>query len=316
MPSSHDAGHPAAQAGLGQKRLNPARFKTIPAEFLWAKLDAMCKNCSHSLVMGIDLSVRPTLPRESRASSRLSLVFRRGERPSAADVARLSRSRRTSVDRAPGFAVSYRPDPADWLELLADGMTFDLVGLAPAVAAPIPPMAHFYGFSDNDGASVIAAAAEAITLIPGDHLHGAENLLPVMLTMAGLATHLVALAGVAAVAWHPARCAMAPEAFAAAITRWRKGGAFPALGLTALSCDGDGAVRSEGLAFFIGQELWIDPLIGENAAARGNIATRLINQLVGSHSIHHPFETTGPNGETISVVPAGNDGILRVWRQT
>ena len=263
--------------------------------------------------MGSHLIDKP-MARAVRPDPRFSLMFRRGQRPSAADVVKLANSRQGTdgeAGKAPGFAVSYQPEAADWLELLAGGMTFDLAGLAPAMAAPMPVMAHFYGFTKT-----VAVPAEAITLNPGDQWRDTANSLPVVRAMAGLAARLAGLAGATGVVWHPARCAMLPDAFAAAIAGWRAGGAFPALGLTALFCDEDGAICSEGLAFFIGQELWIDPLLGKNTTVNAHIATRLINQLVGSQPIHQPFETTGPNGEQLSVVPSGNDGFLRVWRKT
>ncbi len=215
--------------------------------------------------------------------------------------------------RVPGFAVSHQPEPdAGWVELLAGGMTFDLAGLAPAAAAPMPAMAHFYGVPARSD----PAPAEAITLMPGEQLRGAEHLLPVIRTMAGIATRLAELADVTAVVWHPARCAMAPDAFAATITAWLNGGAFPALGLTALFPDSDGAIRSEGLAFFVGRELRIEPFIGKNTTEYVKIATRLINQLVGSDTIHQPLDLMGPNGEQFSVEPSEHDGLLRAWRKS
>jgi hypothetical protein len=270
--------------------------------------------------MGSKLSANSMAPWEAQSNSRLSLIFRPGQRPSAAAVLRLAESSVGSAREqhrrdglVPGFAVTHQPEPsAGWLELLAGGLTFDLAGLAPAASAPMPTMAHFYGFPERPGPE----PAEAITLMPGEQLRGGESLLPVMRTMAGLATRLAALSEVTAVVWHPARCAMAPAVFASAIGRWLAGGAFPSLGLTALFRDGDGAICSEGLAFFIGQELRIDPIISINTEQKAKIAARLINQLVGSDPIHQPFEFIGPNGEKLSVEPSGNDGFLRVWRKT
>jgi hypothetical protein len=176
----------------------------------------------------------------------------------------------------------------------------------------MPAAAHFYGFAESPAAE----PAEAITLTPGEHLRGGENLLPVVRIMAGLATRLVRLAAVEAVVWHPARAAMAPDAFGSVIANWLKGGAFPALGLTALFRGDDGAIRSEGLAFFTGQELRIEPLIGKTTAQDAKIATRLINHLVGIAAIHQPFELLGPDGEHLSVAPPGHDGFMRVCRKT
>jgi hypothetical protein len=264
--------------------------------------------------MGSQLSAIAAAPWDAQSNARLSLIFSPGRRPSAADIAQLSHSGATTAHpaRAPGFALSDSAEAdAGWVELLAGGMMFDLAGLAPAAAAPLPPMAHFYGFQARPD-----PAFEAITLMPGEQLRGAEHLLPVIRTMAGTAIRLAELADVTAVVWHPARCAMAPAVFAATITAWLNGGAFPALGLTALFADSDGAIRSEGLAFFIGRELRIEPFIGKNTTYYAQIATRLINQLVGSETIHQPLDLMGPNGEHFSVEPSEHDGLLRVWRKS
>ena len=48
---------------------------------------------------------------------------------------------------------------------------------------------------------------------------------------------------------------MAPAYFMSAVRAWLVGGAFPALGLTALREEQDGALHSEGLALFTGYEV-------------------------------------------------------------
>lgn len=269
--------------------------------------------------MGNQLTARPMVPWEARSSARLSLILRPGQRPSAAEIVQLSQSGQVpgrpvpaNETVRPGFAVSYQPGPnAGWVELLASGLTFELGGLAPAMALPMPAIEHFYGISEES-----VARAEAITLVPGEQLHGAENLLPVLRVMAGLAARLAELARVWAVVWHPARCAIAPGLFVSLIDNWLNGGPFPVSGLTALYFDGDGTFRSEGLAFFIGQELQINPILGKNTAYYAKIATRLINQLVGSGPIHQPLDFIGPSGEHLCVEPSGNGGFLKVWRKT
>lgn len=259
-------------------------------------------------------------PWKSDLNSALSLIFAPDLRPSAEDVLRLVKSSEDWPANGPGgeiqptgFAVSHQPKPsAGWLEILADGLTFDLVGLTPAPGAPLPEMAHWYGFREEPRTE----RAEAITLVPGENLHGAQNLLPVMRAMTAMATRLVALDHVKAVVWHPARSAMAPAAFTTAIGNWLQGGAFPSLALTALFADGDGAMRTEGLAFFIGQELLIEPFPGISMAQNAKIAARLINLLVGNITITNRFDFTGPNGEYFSVEPSDNDRFLRVWRKS
>ncbi len=264
--------------------------------------------------VGNELNAKLIAPSQARPEARLSLIFKPGQRPAAADVAQLVQAGRRPVGQGEphGFSISYQPQPDCWLELLANGMTFELSGLASSSAAPMPAIAHFYGISS----AFAAMPVEAITLTPGDQFRGMDNLLPVVRIMVGLAARLVELADVIAVVWHPARCAVAPDIFAAAIARWLSGGPFPALGLTAIASDDDGAIRSEGLAFFIENELWIDPLLSKNTTEKVKIATRLINLLVGIGPLHQPFETTGPNGEHLSVEPPGNDGLLKVWGKT
>ena|SRR5579863_4603 len=265
------------------------------------------------------------VPRDAPPHPGLSLVFAPGQRPSADDVLRLLQSSGGRAweklggegwlgeNQATGFAISHKPEPsAGWLEILAWGLTFDLAGLAPAPPAPLPEMAHWYGFREKPRAEPL----EAITLIPGEHLQGAENLLPVMRAMTAMATRLAAIDKVKAVVWHPARSAMAPDAFTTAIGNWLQGGPFPALGLTALFPDSDGAMRSEGLAFFIGRELLIEPSLGTTTAQKAQIAARLINQLVGSNTILKRFDFIGPNGEYFSVEPSDNDRFLRVWSKS
>lgn len=157
-------------------------------------------------------------------------------------------------------------------------------------------------------------AGEWLALGTGQHLAGGENLLPVVRAMAGVVQALLALPGASAVAWGPARSVLSPEYFRRAVGAWLAGGAFPALGLTALVKDASGAMNSEGLSFFTGQELRIDPILASNPAAAGKIAIRLIHSLVSGWSVPSPTEIAGPSGEVLGVEPTGNGRILRVWK--
>ena len=53
----------------------------------------------------------------------------------------------------------------------------------------------------------------------------------------------------------PARTAIEPELFVRSVDAWLGGGAFPALGLVALTDTPEGGLISEGLTFFAGQEI-------------------------------------------------------------
>jgi hypothetical protein len=240
--------------------------------------------------------------------SGFSLLFPVDGRPDCAAIARLLHS---NPQAARSFSISHLPDSSEgWLELLANGLTFDLAGLAPAPARPAPPLAHSYGFA---GPSSVPAG-EWISIAAGQHLVGGQNLVPVVRGMAAVVLALLELSGAAAVAWGPARSVLSPDYFRRAVGAWLGGGAFPALGLTALLRDPSGAMISEGLGFFTAQELRIDPILARNPASAGKIAIRLIHSLVSGWSVSSPTEIVGPSGERLGVEPTANGRILRVWQ--
>jgi len=246
--------------------------------------------------------------------SAASVLFAPGHRPDAAAIRVLSG---TEV----GFSISLdptaQPDAAgepgmqgNWLELVATGLTFDLGGLAPGPSAERPAMRHAYGLP----ASVNDQPFEAIMLRPGPHLAGGRAMLPVVRCLAWLAARLAVLPGAQAVAWHPARCWSSPEAFRAGVLRWIEGGVFPAFNLAALANTADGALQSEGLALFTGQELRIEPDLAEDRAAAAKIALRLLHWLVEYGKVAEPEQLTGPEGEALRVEPSANGRFVRVWQ--
>lgn len=190
--------------------------------------------------------------------------------------------------------------------MLSAGLTFDLTGLRP-MTAPLPAIAHRYGLA----ADFAPHAMEAITIVPGEHLRGGEAMTPVVRAMAGTACDLARATGAAALVWHPARSAMAVEVFARAVAGWLDGGAFPAIGLTALVVDTDGTLRSEGLAFFTGQELSIRLSPGTPRQAAG-IAVRLIDTLVDAEPLRERREFTGPDGERLIAEPSSDYAVIHI----
>lgn len=198
-----------------------------------------------------------------------------------------------------------------WLEIIAFGLTFDLVGLSPGPAEMFPEIRHRYGLGEGFGGAI-----EAISLRPGQHLGDDANLLPVVRVMTGVAAALLGLAEVRAVVWHPAATALEPTLFATAIDAWLAGGAFPALGLTALVRDPDGAVRSDGLSFFTGQELRVEPTCGKTPGDSGKIAIRLVHRLVGGEPVLSRQELAGPGGERLIAEPREGGRVVRVWRRS
>lgn len=244
--------------------------------------------------------------------SAASLLFSAGSRPDRTAVRELAaRDGEFAISLEPELAPG--PDPGgrgDWIELVIHGLTFDLSGLAPRASAPLPEAGHLFGLPNDLPDSPL----EAVALMPGPHLAGGRLLLPVLRSHALLAARLAALPGVAAVAWHGARSWSSPDFFRVNVMRWIEGGAFPALGLAALTPTEDGGIASEGLALFTGQELELEPLLAEDRAAGARIALRLMHWLVENGAIDEAETLTGPSGELLRLEPSANRRQIKVWK--
>ena len=246
----------------------------------------------------------------------LAVLYAPGDRPSIEAV-------RQAGEKSGAFALSFDPrerslgdaDPSasisdqetGWAELLITGLTFDVAGLAPGPGEPPPAVAHRYGLVEH----LSLEGLEAVLVQPGAHLAGAAAMLPVVRGCVALGAALATHTGAAAVVWIPARTAMTTDYFAATIGTWLSGGAFPALGLTALAAGGSG-LTSEGLAFFTGQELEV---AGNDLAHTGRIAVRMVHSLVGHGRLAAPTQLTGPEGECLQAEPSDDGKWVRVWSQ-
>ena len=246
----------------------------------------------------------------SRASAApvLSLYFEAGARPDAQAIHALA-------GKAGGFAVSHDPGadaPAgsggNWLELLANGLSFDLRGLAPGAASAVERPVHCFDMAEAPA----RGWGEPLALVPGPHLAGGEAMLPVVRSLLWLAGRLFALPGLAGVGWGPARSLLSPSYFARHVVPWLEGGAFPGLGLTALIGSPDGGLQSDGLAFFIGQELRIEPELAGEGAAGARLALRLIHDLVEAGGPGEAESLTGMQGESLRLEHSRNGRFIRV----
>jgi hypothetical protein len=238
----------------------------------------------------------------------LSLLFAVGERPSAADIERLLTSDTVSGQRG---QISHRPDESEgWVELLANGLTFDLTGLTPAKGTDLPPMEHQFGISLNPA----QFGFEAATIAPGQHIAGGGAMVPVVRTMIGLAAAMALPLSAKAVCWHPARSWMEPGYFTRTVANWLAGGGFPALGLTAVVPREEGGVQSVGLAFFTGQEVCVEPLAGEPRPETVKLAVRVIDHLIRHGPLTSPRSLDSPSGEMLRVEPSPDGQQVRVRR--
>lgn len=236
----------------------------------------------------------------------LFLLFDEGLRPNA-DLARsaLASGLVGQVSHDPrGGELPHRT--SNWIELLLDGLTFDVLGLAPG--KPLAPIAarHHFGLSADT-----LAACEAVGIAPGPHLRGAANALPVIRTLLRLG---VALAGqwphTRAALWAPAASAMERRVFIKSVDTWLGGGPFPALGLTGVVEAPGGTLASDGLTFFIGQELVLDRGLSEDRVAGTRLLLRLIDALAGHTGLAQPVRIALDSERSVLLRPAG--GVIHV----
>lgn len=240
----------------------------------------------------------------------LSLLFASGERPSIRAVEQLIAS---ATRAGPPAEVTHRPDPAaGWIEVLTSGLTFDLAGMAPARALAPPPMEHQFGLS-QDAAKF---DFEAVTIMPGAHIAGGSAMLPVVRAQLGLAEALAAPLAARAVCWHPTGSWMEAGYFGRIVMNWLSGGAFPALGLTAVQAQPDGTVESCGLGFFAGQEVRVEPVANEPRSETVKLAVRIIDYIARHGALTAMLELQDEHGHPILAEPSFDGRDVRVWRGT
>jgi hypothetical protein len=241
-------------------------------------------------------------------SGALLLLFPRGKRPGN----EVLRATAAGSDRvAVTSTLAGDGNGTVGVELLRDGMTYDLVGAAPGPGMTIPALRHRMGV----GAGLETGDLEALALRAGPHLSQGPAIVPVVRTMMGVASMIVPhLPGLAAVAWSESGALIGCEFFISVMSAWVSGGAFPALGLTAFAADGEGGLRSEGLAFFTGQELRLAAELTEDRAAGTRLGVRLINQLVGRPALKQGEAVVGPDGQQLMLEPSPDRRVLRVRR--
>lgn len=229
-----------------------------------------------------------------------ALLFEPEARPDVGQIADLSALHgRFSV-------ANWSGEQAGTVELLHEGLTFDMRHLRPAEPLHIDGLAHRVELPQDLDVDALCA----VDLVPAPHLAGAGRLLPVLRVLADLLIGLTALPGLRAVAWCPARTVMSPAWFTEACGAWLAGGPFPALALTALFRGRDGGIASEGLAFLTGQEFALRPRPGVSPDQDARVAVRLTDWLVAHGRVDAPCDALLPGGGAVRIEPDDNDTLL------
>jgi len=199
-----------------------------------------------------------------------------------------------------------------WLELLRDGLTFDLIGLASGDAVRLPEIEHRFDLEETPS----SVRHEALQLAPGHHLAGGERTTPVVKGLMALARDLVQhFEEIEAVVWPPSESAIGRRFFESVSTAWLDGGPFPALGLTAFRETIDGALQSIGLNFWINQELRIESPLSIDKVSATRLGVRLVNQLILVGGIEGSERIVAPDGNLLVMRTSRNGKYVRVWRE-
>jgi hypothetical protein len=259
------------------------------------------------------------------------LLFAAGKRPSCADLRRFTeKNRAVSISHAPLDDAMARLVPADatdasaelpiscdhsnsvWIELLRDGLTFDVCGLAPGSSCTFPEIEHRFDLDQQPN----TLRMQAVRLLPGQHLRGGESSMPVAKGMVALACDLTHhFEDLQAVVWGPSASAIGRRYFESIATAWIEGGAFPALGLTAFRETVDGALQSVGLDHWIGQEVRIESPLSDDKVAATRLGVRLVNQLILIGGLDESERVIAPDGTRLVMRPSRNGKFVRVWRE-
>lgn len=251
-------------------------------------------------------------------ATQLHLLFASGKRPNRAAI-------KAFAARHPATRISHDPLPDDreaasaiwpgqplWIELLRDGLTFDLSGFAPGAQCEFPLVSHRFDLPHMPTSST----HDVMALSPGPHLAGGTRSQPVVRAMLALACDLALhFSDCEAVCWGPSHSAIGRRYFESVISAWLDGGPFPALGLTAFGETADAALQSVGLAFWIGQELRIEPPLSGDKVAATRLGVRLVNQLVLTGGITDDERIIAPDGSPLALRASPERALISVWRE-
>jgi hypothetical protein len=184
-----------------------------------------------------------------------------------------------------------------WLELVRKALAFDV---APFDLDHVRANVSFDNPVDYAGSTEDLGKYESIQLLPGAHIAGGTQALPVVRIFMGLARDIVRhFDAVEAVLWPPGQSIIGRRYFESSVSAWIEHGLFPTNGLVTFRQLENGKFESCGLAYFIGQELQVDGSILDVSDGSNRGSSRLVNQLILSGGIDQPQSLIAPDGKTL-----------------
>ena len=189
------------------------------------------------------------------------------------------------------------------------GLSFDLLGLAPGPPVNLPRGIQTIGYADG----LNPQKKEPLALVPGPHIADDASSLPIVRAWLHLACDLAgSLGGVEAVCWGPARLVTPASTFLAGVRGWLSGGPFPALSLIALEWTSDSEVRSNGLKYFIGQEVQLDASLSKDRIGAAKIVARLAHILIGHGRLQDVRQFDLGDAGNFVLTPSQADIVIEV----
>lgn len=218
--------------------------------------------------------------------------------PRAAITAEL---RSGEVARKTGLATGF--------ELLRGGLTFDLIGMRPAQAIPIPDIRSWLAMPSADRAGVMGCLGMAL----GPHIRAGQADVTILRGLLDLATGLLpGLPQCRGICWSASGTIVAPEAFAEFVQGWKSGGTMPAQLIVSVKQALGGGIETTGLTYFTGQELRLEPDVAADEGQATLLALRLSAQLVHRGRLTAAEAFAGPDGRVLRLEPSPNGRFVRV----
>lgn len=197
--------------------------------------------------------------------------------------------------------------PPNGVGLQRSGLTFDFVGLAPGPAVPVPDLPHIAQLPDDMG----FLGAHATSLRLGPHIEAGRRSQAILREWFALAADILAELGGQGICWVPAEGVYSLHALSTNLAGWDALGDTPVQMLGKFRRTLDGAVQSQGLSFFTGQEFRIEPSMVRDDD--DGLARLIFSHLFYAGTLLETAQLVAPDGHALRLKPSENGRYVRVW---